>query len=106
MDQPQQSAVRMGKGPHQPTGFVGDVQIGADLEAVQALEDQPEGAEDAEGPPAEADVAAGPDPGNGRSIVSSRAQGGIVTDAMDGVGERRRSSGGRRVSPEGPEPGS
>ncbi len=69
--------MRMGQGPHQPPGFVGDIEIHPDLEPVQYFEHEPQRQEDEQGPPSEADV-------------FFRVEEWVVCDVRQGVSRRLR----------------
>ena len=56
MHQAEQGAMSVGERPHEPARFVRNVKVSADLEAVEGFEDEPENAENGDGPPAQAPV--------------------------------------------------
>jgi len=47
----QHGAVRMGESPHKPAGFVAHIQVGAYLETVECLQDDPQAEKHEESPP-------------------------------------------------------
>ena len=59
MDEAQQSAMRVGQGPHEPPSLVGDVEVPSHLEAVHAFQHQTERKKEEQGPPAEPKMAEG-----------------------------------------------
>ena len=51
--------MRVGEGPHEPTRFVGDIQVSADFEPVERLQHEAQGGKHQQRPPPDTQVAGG-----------------------------------------------